>query len=95
VHGEVGCFHFLRTHRTEVQSTSEGHFNKLVDLEEEYSGYHRKIIVGIDDVHKSTEVLAKALGQIIQYHDRRTLSKKLPPTLFTLPTIVRNPALSL
>jgi hypothetical protein len=27
-------------------------------------------------------VLAKALGQIIQYHNRRTLSEELPPTLF-------------
>ncbi|KAJ7512046.1 hypothetical protein B0H11DRAFT_2268225 [Mycena galericulata] len=74
---------------------SEGHFNNLVDLEEEYAGYHRKIIVGIDDWQKSAEVMSSALGQIIQHHDRRSLSKKLPTTLFALPSIVRNPVLTL
>ncbi|KAJ7096705.1 hypothetical protein B0H15DRAFT_962872 [Mycena belliarum] len=74
---------------------SEGHFNTLVDIEEEYAGYHRKIMLGIDDMHKSSEVMANALGQIIQHHDRRSLSKKLPTKLFTLPAIVRNPVLPL
>ncbi|KAJ7484745.1 hypothetical protein FB451DRAFT_1393268 [Mycena latifolia] len=74
---------------------SEGHFNTLVDLEEDYAGYHRKIILSLDDMHKSSEVMANALGQIIQHHDRRSLSKKLPTKLFTLPSIVRNPVLSL
>ncbi|KAJ6590586.1 hypothetical protein DFH09DRAFT_1358779 [Mycena vulgaris] len=81
----------LETMRTE----SESHFNTLVDLEEEYAGYHRKIMLGMDDLHKSTEVMAIALGQVVQHHDRRTLSKKLPTTLFTIPSIVRNPVLSL
>ncbi|KAJ7136037.1 hypothetical protein C8R44DRAFT_976758 [Mycena epipterygia] len=80
----------------EVMCTeSERHFNKLVDLEEEYAGYHRKIILGIDDMNKNAEVMANALGQIVQHHDRRTLSKKLPTTLFTLSPSVRNPVLSL
>lgn len=74
---------------------SERHFNTLVDLEEEYAGYHRKIILGMDDMHKSAEVMANALGQIVQHHDRRTLSKKLPTTLFALPASVRNSVLSL
>ncbi|KAJ6571757.1 hypothetical protein B0H19DRAFT_1372736 [Mycena capillaripes] len=74
---------------------SEGHFNTLVDLEEEYAAYHRKIIFGIDDMQKSAEVMSNALGQVIQHHDRRSLSKKLPPTMFTLPSILRNPVLSL
>ncbi|KAF7350466.1 hypothetical protein MVEN_01352100 [Mycena venus] len=74
---------------------SEGHFNTLVDLEEEYAAYHRKIILGIDDMQKSAEVMSNTLGQIIQHHDRRSLSKKLPTTLFTLPPSLRNPVLAL
>ncbi|KAJ7207111.1 hypothetical protein GGX14DRAFT_698269 [Mycena pura] len=70
---------------------SEAHFNILVDLEEEYAAYHRKIILGIDDMQKSAEVMFNSLGQIIQHHDRHTLSKKLPVTLFTLPSVVRSP----
>jgi len=74
---------------------SEGHFNILVDLEEEYAAYHRKIILGIDDMQKSAEVMSNALGQIIQHHDRRSLSKKLPTSMFTLPSTLRNPVLAL
>ncbi|KAJ7770528.1 hypothetical protein B0H16DRAFT_1881531 [Mycena metata] len=70
---------------------SEAHFNTLVDLEEEYAAYHRKIIAGWDDMHKSTAAMSKALGQIIQQHDRHSLSKKLPPTMFTVPAILRKP----
>ncbi|KAJ7910634.1 hypothetical protein B0H13DRAFT_2329167 [Mycena leptocephala] len=74
---------------------SEGHFNTLVDLEEDYAAYHRKIILSIDEMQKSAEVMSSALGQIVQHHDRRSLSKKLPTTLFTLPSILRNPVLAL
>ncbi|KAF8189884.1 hypothetical protein K438DRAFT_1763510 [Mycena galopus ATCC 62051] len=73
----------------------ESHFNTLVDLEEEYAAYHRKIISGIDDMQKSAEVFSNALGQIVQHHDRRSLSKKLPPTLFTLPLTLRKPVVLL
>jgi hypothetical protein len=74
---------------------SEGHFNTLVDLEEDYAAYHRKIILSIDEMQKSAEVMSSALGRIVQHHDRRSLSKKLPTTLFTLPSILRNPVLAL
>ncbi|KAJ7039833.1 hypothetical protein C8F04DRAFT_1231237 [Mycena alexandri] len=70
---------------------SEAHFNTLVDFEEEYAAYHRKIIMGWDDMHNSAEAMSKALGQIIQQHDRHSLSKKLPPTMFTVPAILRKP----
>ncbi|KAJ7128046.1 hypothetical protein C8R46DRAFT_1363623 [Mycena filopes] len=70
---------------------SEAHFNTLVDLEEEYSAYHRKIIAGWDDMKKSTEAMSDVLGQVIQHHDRRSLSKKLPTTMFTVPAILRKP----
>ncbi|KAJ7695477.1 hypothetical protein B0H17DRAFT_1198698 [Mycena rosella] len=76
-------------------SQSEAHFNTLVDLEEDYAKYHRKIITGLDNMHNNSQVLATAVGKIIQQHDRRSLSKKLPTTLFTLPSILRNPVLSL
>ncbi|KAJ6631135.1 hypothetical protein B0H10DRAFT_2207515 [Mycena sp. CBHHK59/15] len=74
---------------------SEGHFNTLVDLEEEYATYHRKVTLGVEEMQRSSELMSNALGQIIQHHDRRTLSKKLPTTLFTLPSVLRNPALSI
>ncbi|KAJ7787174.1 hypothetical protein B0H14DRAFT_289302 [Mycena olivaceomarginata] len=74
---------------------SEGHFNALVDLEVEYATYHRKVISGIDDMQKGAEVVSNALGQIVQHHDRRSLSKKLPTSLFTLPPTLRNAVLVL
>ncbi|KAJ6499711.1 hypothetical protein C8R47DRAFT_296876 [Mycena vitilis] len=74
---------------------SEGHFNNLVDLQEEYAAYHRKIILGIVDMQESAEVMSNTLGQIIQHHDRHSLSKKLPTTMFKLPPVLRKPVLSL
>ncbi|KAF7323907.1 hypothetical protein MKEN_00612100 [Mycena kentingensis (nom. inval.)] len=69
----------------------EKHFNVLVDIEDEYATYHRKIIAGFQDMQQTTAIMSKALGQVIQQHDRRTLAKKIPPTLFSLPSVVRNP----
>ncbi|KAF7323918.1 hypothetical protein MKEN_00613200 [Mycena kentingensis (nom. inval.)] len=69
----------------------EKHFNILVDIEDEYATYHRKIIAGFQDMQQTTAIMSKALGQVIQQHDRRTLAKKIPPTLFSLPSVVRNP----
>ncbi|CAK5272905.1 unnamed protein product [Mycena citricolor] len=74
---------------------SEKHFNTLVDLEEQYASHHRKIISGLDDLQQNSETMADALTQIVQRHDRQSLSKKLADKLFSLPASVRNPVLAL
>ncbi|KAJ6499715.1 hypothetical protein C8R47DRAFT_1317619 [Mycena vitilis] len=92
--GEIAFFEELRQ-ALRSKRHSEGHFNNLVDLQEEYAAYHRKIILGIVDMQESAEVMSNTLGQIIQHHDRHSLSKKLPTTMFKLPPILRKPVLSL
>ncbi|KAK7019041.1 hypothetical protein R3P38DRAFT_2980291 [Favolaschia claudopus] len=90
----IGRDTILRTATTNLEGMcveSERHFNNLVDLEKDYAGYHRDIISGIDDVHKSAQVMSNALGKIVQQHDRGSLSKKLPPSLFSLPSTIRKP----
>ncbi|KAK7046685.1 hypothetical protein R3P38DRAFT_2875224 [Favolaschia claudopus] len=90
----IGRDTILRTATTNLETMcveSERHFNNLVDLEKDYAAYHRDIISGIDDVHKSAQVMSNALGKIVQQHDRGSLSKKLPPSLFFLPSTIRKP----
>ncbi|KAF7349256.1 hypothetical protein MSAN_01715100 [Mycena sanguinolenta] len=74
---------------------SESHFNVLVDLEEEYAAFHRKIISGMDNMQKNAELFSDTLGDVVQHHDRRSLSKKMPASLFTLPSTLRKPVVLL
>ena len=67
-------------------------FNALVDLEEEYAAYRRKVVDGFEDLQKINQEISQHLRQIIQDHDRHTLSKKFPITLSSpLPSILLNP----
>ncbi|KAJ7057866.1 hypothetical protein C8F01DRAFT_1256477 [Mycena amicta] len=94
----VGRDELLRTANTNLEGhcvEGEKHFNVLVDFEEEYAAYVRKKITSIGDVQQRTEVLSTALGSVIQQHDRRTLAKKLPMTIFNVPSVFRNPVLAL
>lgn len=64
---------------------SVGHFNALVDLEEEYATSRRKIVAGFEDIHKITQDIDNHLQNIIRDHDRQSLSKQFPNSWFSGP----------
>jgi hypothetical protein len=64
---------------------SAGHFNELVDLEKEYAACGRTIVNGLEDILRINEGIGQRLRQTMEDHDRQTLSKKFPNTLFSSP----------
>ncbi|KAF4603884.1 hypothetical protein EYR38_004300 [Pleurotus pulmonarius] len=58
------------------------HFNNIVGLEEEYSEYRRKLTDGLSEVKRGCEAMDQQLGQILRDHDKFSLSKKFPTSLF-------------
>ncbi|KAF7440755.1 hypothetical protein PC9H_001103 [Pleurotus ostreatus] len=58
------------------------HFNNIVGLEEEYSEYRRQLTDGLSEVKRGYETMDQQLGQILRDHDKFSLSKKFPTSLF-------------
>ncbi|KAF9500387.1 hypothetical protein BDN71DRAFT_1585915 [Pleurotus eryngii] len=58
------------------------HFNNIVGLEEEYSEYRRQLTDGLGEVKRGYETMDQQLGQILRDHDKFSLSKKFPTSLF-------------
>ncbi|KAF7300649.1 hypothetical protein HMN09_00950400 [Mycena chlorophos] len=74
----------------------ERHFNVLVDIEDEYATFHRKVIAGMVETEQVSEVMLKACVGVLQQHDRHTLAKKLPTGgIFAVPSALRNVSLKL
>ncbi|KAF8877620.1 hypothetical protein BD779DRAFT_1556937, partial [Infundibulicybe gibba] len=73
--------------------TSVDRFNTLIDLELEYASYHRKIIDGLEEFIKTTDDNSNKINDIIKNHDRHSLSKRFPASLFptSLPAILSKP----
>ena len=59
------------------------HYNDLVDMEEEYATFCRNLNQGFEELAKTDHVVNVSVKNIIGTHDRRSLSKKLPLTLFS------------
>ncbi|KAF8892601.1 hypothetical protein BD779DRAFT_1784199 [Infundibulicybe gibba] len=77
----------------EMRSESVDHFNTLIDLELEYASYHRKIIDGLEEFIKTTDDNSNNINDLIKNHDRHSLSKRFPTSLFptSLPAILSKP----
>nr|GAT48505.1 predicted protein [Mycena chlorophos] len=74
----------------------ERHFNVLVDIEDEYATFHRKVIAGMVETEQVSEIMLKACVGVLQQHDRHTLAKKLPTGgIFVVPSALRNVSLKL
>lgn len=59
------------------------HYNTLIDLEAEYATFGRNIIHGFDDLVRADQSIRDEAKKIIETHDRSTLSKEMPATLFS------------
>ncbi|KAK0210552.1 hypothetical protein DFS33DRAFT_1294001 [Desarmillaria ectypa] len=51
------------------------YFNGLVDFESEYSCYIRNFSNGLEDLHKVNIQITRRIEEVLQTHDRRSLSK--------------------
>ncbi|KAH9933688.1 hypothetical protein B0H21DRAFT_825760 [Amylocystis lapponica] len=66
----------------EMRAESVGHFNRLIDLEAEYAKFGRSIIDGFEDMTRLNQEICGDLGRTVEDHDRNTMSKKMPVSLF-------------
>ncbi len=58
------------------------HYNRLIELEAEYATFGRNLIHGFGDVAKADHELSFSLRKNLEIHDRSTLSKKMPASVF-------------
>ncbi|TFK54143.1 hypothetical protein OE88DRAFT_1642744 [Heliocybe sulcata] len=65
-----------------MRNESVLHFNRLIDLESEYAGYAHKMVGKWEEMLEVNEGIQGQLRRTIQDHDRRSLVKKMPKTLF-------------
>ncbi|KAK0503050.1 hypothetical protein EDD18DRAFT_1136106 [Armillaria luteobubalina] len=75
-----------------MQVESMQHYNSLLDFESEYSSYTRNFSNGLEDLHKVNFQITRRIEEVLQAHDRRSLSKVFP-ALSSPPSSVLRPSL--
>ena len=60
---------------------SASHFNRLVDLEEEYATRSRKLVDAYEENIGINQEICQYIRQKIEEHDRTSLVKKMPKML--------------
>ncbi|KAF7796768.1 hypothetical protein EIP86_007951 [Pleurotus ostreatoroseus] len=66
----------------EMHAESVDRYNQLIDLEADYATFGRKLIHGFEDLIKTQEGLNTTIRKNLETHDRGTLSKKMPTSIF-------------
>lgn len=61
------------------------YFNSFIDLETEYASSRRGMVDDFDDTLKANKDITRQITQIVQEHDRHSLSKKFPKSLLAFP----------
>ncbi|KAF7970740.1 hypothetical protein HWV62_23136 [Athelia sp. TMB] len=61
------------------------HYDALVDLQKDYAEHCRKTTQGWEDLEKINQQICQQIDQAIEDHDRNTLSKKFPKSIFSGP----------
>ncbi|KAF9264874.1 hypothetical protein L218DRAFT_958048 [Marasmius fiardii PR-910] len=77
----------------EMRTESASCFNGLFDLDSEYSSYSRVILERLQDVNRINVTISRKLEEVLEHHDRNTLSKSFPKTLHLLTATLTNPQL--
>ncbi|KAK0450663.1 hypothetical protein EV421DRAFT_1167451 [Armillaria borealis] len=75
-----------------MQVESMQHCNSLLDFESEYSSYTRNFSNGLEDLHKVNLQITRRIEEVLQTHDRHSLSKVFP-ALSSPPSRVLRPSL--
>ncbi|KAK0197310.1 hypothetical protein F5146DRAFT_1014979 [Armillaria mellea] len=75
-----------------MQAESMQHYSKLLDFESEYSSYTRNFSNGLEELHKVNLQITRRIEEVLQTHDRRSLSKVFP-ALSSPPSSVLRPSL--
>ncbi|KAK7043675.1 hypothetical protein VNI00_008286 [Paramarasmius palmivorus] len=84
----IGRDNILREAAVEVEKMSEESaicMNTLVELESDYSSYRREALERLDDAHRINTSIVQRLEEIMEHHDRNSVSKKFPKVLPSLP----------
>ncbi|KAJ8517544.1 hypothetical protein ONZ45_g5281 [Pleurotus djamor] len=63
------------------------HFNNVVGLEEEYCASRLNITARLEEVRKAGDRVEGRVREIIREHDRQSLTKKFPASLFARPGV--------
>ncbi|KAF5386638.1 hypothetical protein D9615_001833 [Tricholomella constricta] len=96
--GQMSILHQTAEELQEMYNESLHHFyDDFISLESAYAAHHRDINAGLENASKVDQELSDLLAGTIQEHNRKSLSRKFPNTLFTspLPTIISTPKLVL
>lgn len=64
---------------------SVAHYNKFIDLEEEYAEFSKSYAQKLQEVVKIDRELKRVIERTIQAHDEGTLVKRWPISLFPGP----------
>lgn len=72
--------------------SSIGHYNDLISLETDYANASRKLVNSYEAVENVNREICTFVQQSIKAHDRKTISKNLPQSLFVagLPSLFKN-----
>ncbi|KAG7092263.1 hypothetical protein E1B28_008627 [Marasmius oreades] len=92
----VGRDNILRDAAADIESMrieSASSFNEFLDLDSEYSSYSQDVLERLEDVNGVNITIVRKLEEILEHHDRNTLSKRFPKTLLSLPNTLTNPQL--
>ena len=65
-----------------MRDYSIDHYNDLIELEAEYATFCRSLAHRLDDAVKADGDTCDRVRKIMETHDRNTLSKKLPSSVF-------------
>ncbi|KAJ3554816.1 hypothetical protein NM688_g2911 [Phlebia brevispora] len=57
-------------------------YNALIELEADYATFGRNLTHSLDDVVRADQDLRDNIRKIVETHDRHTLSKKMPSSIF-------------
>jgi len=68
-----------------MRSASVRKFNSLIKLEEEYATFGRNIKSGLADLVKTNQAATEDIRKVIEGHDRGSLIKHMPKSLFNGP----------